>query len=152
MQMFPTDGIFQSEIDEYNRQTTMEIEHIRDFIILHYHVTNRRDTPFWRDCAGMDVPPSLRRRIDLFADSGRVFRLPNELFAENSWVQVVLGQGIHPRQHHQSADVMGDDELRGFSPGSRARSTGRWRSCRGTRRMLRGTAAATTSDSLSRTK
>jgi tryptophan halogenase len=117
MQMFPTDGIFQSDIDEYNRQTTTEIEHIRDFIILHYHVTNRRDTPFWRDCAGMDVPPSLRRRIDLFADSGRVFRVPNELFAENSWVQVMLGQGIHPRQHHQSADLMGDDELRGFLAG-----------------------------------
>ena len=114
MQSFPTNGIFQSDIDEYNRQTTVEIEHIRDFIILHYHVTNRRDTQFWRDCASLAVPPSLRHRIDLFADSGRVFRAPNELFAENSWIQVMLGQGIHPRQHHQSADLMGDDELRGF--------------------------------------
>ena len=114
MQSFPTNGIFQSDIDEYNRQTTVEIEHIRDFIILHYHVTNRRDTPFWRDCASLAVPPSLRHRIDLFADSGRVFRAPNELFAENSWIQVMLGQGVHPRQHHQSADLMGDDELGAF--------------------------------------
>lgn len=114
MQMFPTDGIFQSDIDEYNRQTTWETEHIRDFIILHYHVTKRRDSAFWRDCASLDVPTSLRRRIELFADSGRVFRAPNELFAENSWIQVMLGQGVHPRQHHQSADLMEDDELRAF--------------------------------------
>ncbi len=114
MQMFPTEGIFQSDIDEYNRQTADEIAHIRDFIILHYHVTNRRDSAFWRDCASLDIPASLRRRIELFADSGRVFRAPNELFAENSWIQVMLGQGIHPRQHHQSADLMGDEELRGF--------------------------------------
>jgi tryptophan halogenase len=114
MQMFPTDGIFQTDIDEYNRQTASEIEHIRDFIILHYHVTNRRDSQFWRDCASLEVPASLRHRIDLFGDSGRVFRMPNELFAENSWIQVMLGQGIHPRQHHQSADLMGDAELRGF--------------------------------------
>jgi tryptophan halogenase len=120
MQMFPTAGICQSDIDEYNRQTNIEIEHIRDFIVLHYHVTNRQDTQFWRDCRAMDIPDSLRHRIALFGDSGRVFRAPNELFAENSWIQVMLGQGIMPRQHHQAADLMGDAELTGFLESIRA--------------------------------
>ena len=114
MQMFPADGIRQSDIDEYNSQTRTEIEHIRDFIILHYKVTNRRDTPYWKHCAEMAVPPSLQHRIDLFRETGRVFRIPNELFAENSWIQVMLGQGIMPEQHHQSADLMGDAELSAF--------------------------------------
>ena len=114
MQMFPSTGIFQSEIDEYNRQAWAEIEHIRDFIILHYKVTNRRDTPFWQHCAQMAVPSSLQHRIDLFRDTGRVFRVSNELFAENSWIQVMLGQGITPAQHHPSADLMGDAELSEF--------------------------------------
>jgi tryptophan halogenase len=43
-----------------------------------------------------------------------VFRVPNELFAENSWIQVMLGQGIMPEQHHQTADLMGDAELHDF--------------------------------------
>ncbi|WP_426174132.1 tryptophan halogenase family protein [Massilia sp. TWR1-2-2] len=120
LQMFPSDGIHQSDVDEYNRQTSAEVEHIRDFIILHYHVTNRRDTPFWRACAEMAVPPSLRHRIALFRDSGRVFRTPNELFAENSWIQVMLGQGIMPAQHHQAADLMGDAELLAFLEGIRS--------------------------------
>jgi len=120
MQMFPATGICQSDIDEYNKQTATEIQHIRDFIILHYHVTNRRDTPFWRDCANMDIPASLRHRIELFRETGRVFRIPNELFAENSWIQVMLGQGIMPDQHHQSADLMGDAELLHFLEGIRS--------------------------------
>jgi len=114
MQMFPADGISQADVDEYNRQSAWEIEHIRDFIVLHYHVTNRGDTPFWRACREMDIPASLRHRIELFRETGRVFRVPNELFAENSWIQVMLGQGILPRQYHQVADLMGDQELSGF--------------------------------------
>jgi tryptophan halogenase len=111
LQMFPKAGIQQSDVDEYNQQTSAEITHIRDFIILHYHVTNRRDTPFWRGCREMPIPASLQHRIDLFRETGRVFRAPNELFAENSWIQVMLGQGIMPQQHHPAADLMGDEEL-----------------------------------------
>ena len=95
MQMFPKAGIQQSDIDEFNQQMSSEIEHIRDFIVLHYHVTNRQDTPFWRACRGMSIPPSLQHRIELFRETGRVFRVPNELFAENSWIQVMLGPGHH---------------------------------------------------------
>jgi tryptophan 7-halogenase len=114
MQMFPANGISQSDVDEYNQQAAWEIEHIRDFIVLHYHVTNRQDTAFWRDCRTQEIPASLRHRIELFRETGRVFRVPNELFAENSWIQVMLGQGITPRQHHQVADLMGDPELSRF--------------------------------------
>jgi tryptophan halogenase len=114
MQTFPSNGISAADVAEYNRQSRDEIEHIRDFIILHYQVTNRGDTPFWRACRDMDVPASLRHRIDLFRETGRVFRIPNELFAENSWIQVMLGQGIAPERYHPVADLMGDAELSGF--------------------------------------
>jgi tryptophan halogenase len=114
MQMFPSEGISQSDIDEYNHQARIEIEHIRDFIVLHYKVTNRQDAPYWCACRELEVPASLQHRIDLFRETGRVFRVPNELFAENSWVQVMLGQGITPRTHHQTADLMGDEELGHF--------------------------------------
>ncbi|HET6431975.1 tryptophan halogenase family protein [Dyella sp.] len=118
LQSFPH-VINQVDIDEYNAQVQSEIVHIRDFVILHYAVSNRRDTPYWRDCAAMELPPSLRHRIDLFAETGRVFRIPNELFAENSWVQVMLGQGLTPRQRHPAPDLMGDDELNHFLEGIR---------------------------------
>lgn len=119
MQMFPTNGICQTDVAEFNRQSNYEVEHIRDFIILHYHVTNRRDSAFWRDANSMEIPAALQHRIDLFRETGRVFRAPNELFSESSWIQVMLGQGIMPEQHHQSADLMGDKELAQFLDGIR---------------------------------
>jgi tryptophan halogenase len=117
MQMFPVDGIKQADVDEYNHQTVFETDNIRDFIVLHYKVTNRDDTPFWRYCRQMEVPASLAHRIELFRQTGRVFRVPNELFAENSWIQVMLGQGVLPACHHPVVDVMGDDELDRFLKG-----------------------------------
>ena len=114
MQSFPNEGVRQADIDEFNAKTATEMEHIRDFIILHYKVTRRADSAFWNQCRTMDVPASLQHRIDLFRETGRVFRTGNELFAENSWVQVMLGQGITPQQHHPVADLMSDAELNGF--------------------------------------
>jgi tryptophan halogenase len=120
LQIFPSAGIVQADVDEFNTQAATDIGTIRDFIILHYKVTERRDTPYWHAAAAMDVPASLQHRIDLFRDSARVFRYESELFAENSWIQVMLGQGLTPTRHHQSADLMDDGELRDFLDGIRS--------------------------------
>lgn len=114
MQLFPGAGICASDVDEFNRQAQADIEHIRDFIVLHFHVTQRQDTPYWQACRAMDIPASLQHRIALFRETGRVFRTAGELFAENSWIQVMLGQGLTPAQHHRVADLMGDAELSRF--------------------------------------
>ncbi len=117
MQMFPYDGIRQPDVDEFNSQMSFEIEGVRDFIVLHYHVTERQDTPFWRFCRSMDIPDTLRHRIELFRQTGRVFQLPTELFAENSWIQVMLGQGLLPEQYHPIVNMMSDKELTDFLQG-----------------------------------
>ena len=120
IQMFPYNGMREPEVTEFNRQMDDEIENIRDFIILHYHVTNRDDTKFWRHCRKMSIPESLQHRIDLFKETGRVFRADNDLFAENSWIQVMLGQGLMPEQYHPIVDQMSDSELRQFLQGAEA--------------------------------
>lgn len=120
-QMFPHNGIRQSEMDEYNRQSLVEIERIRDFIILHYKVTEREDSPFWQYCRSMQVPESLAHRIQMFQETGRVFWTDGELFHENSWIQVMLGQGIMPEQYHPAADVLSDAELTRFLAGIKER-------------------------------
>lgn len=117
MQMFPYDGIRQPDVDEFNNQMSYEIEHVRDFIVLHYHVTERTDTAFWRQCRTMDIPESLTHRIELFRQTGRVFKIPTELFGENSWIQVMLGQGLLPEQYHPIVNMMDDDELEQFLTG-----------------------------------
>jgi len=114
LQMFPAGGIQACDIEEFNRQTQKDLEHIRDFIVLHYHLNAREGSALWTHCRDMAVPASLRHRLDLFAQTGRVFRPADELFAENSWIQVMLGQGLTPQAYHPVADLMGEAELRQF--------------------------------------
>ena len=102
---FPDKGFEQPDIDEFNRQSRVEFEQIRDFIILHYTATTRDDTPFWNYVRTMPIPDTLKAKIDLFKSNGRVFRINNELFTEVSWFEVMFGQGIHPRGYHPLVDA-----------------------------------------------
>ncbi|MET0288459.1 MAG: tryptophan halogenase family protein [Pseudoxanthomonas sp.] len=113
MQSFPA-VITQVGIDEYNTQLADELQHVRDFVVLHYTATDRRDSPYWEYVANMSLPATLQHRIELFRETGTVFHAPQELFAENSWIQVMMGQGIVPRHRHPTPDLMGDAELASF--------------------------------------
>jgi tryptophan 7-halogenase len=97
--------------DRYNSQAAFEIERIRDFLILHYHATERRDSELWKYCGAMSIPASLADNIGLFRHSGRFYRDHDEMFALTSWVQVMIGQGIVPAGHHPLVDAVPDAEL-----------------------------------------
>jgi tryptophan halogenase len=111
---FPHGGIHQSEIDEYNRQSRMEWEYIRDFIILHYHLNERTDSEFWRECRQMPIPETLARRMQLFRETGKVFREQDELFTEVAWQQVMIGQGMLPEDYHPLVDALSGEQLDEF--------------------------------------
>lgn len=113
LRMFPSSGIHQSEVDEFNKQADFDVERIRDFIILHYKATERTDTEFWRHCKSMDIPDSLEHRIRIFKETGHVFREAAELF-DDSWQQVMIGQGIVPERYHALVDAMSVEELTQF--------------------------------------
>ncbi|MFL6765710.1 MAG: tryptophan halogenase family protein [Sphingomicrobium sp.] len=112
--MFPSTGFSAADIDEYNRQARTEYEDVRDFIIAHYKVTRRSGDPFWDHVRTMDVPDSLQERFELFRSSGRFFKHnAQELFAEESWVQVLIGQGLEMRPDPVT-EFVADEELAGF--------------------------------------
>jgi tryptophan halogenase len=111
MSLFPTADCEQVLQDAYNEQSAFEYERIRDFLILHYHATQRDDTEFWNYVRTMSVPDALKSYIDLFAANGQFFRNGNELFGLTSWVQVMLGQGIVPRTYHPAVDWVSDEDM-----------------------------------------
>ncbi|PSJ41049.1 tryptophan halogenase [Sphingomonas deserti] len=111
IRMMPLHEISARDIAEFNDQQHADMLQIRDFLILHYKATERRDSAFWRFCGTMEIPDTLAQKIELFRETGRVFRKNEELFAENSWVQVMMGQGIMPRAYHPIAEKLRDDEL-----------------------------------------
>lgn len=111
LSLFPTRDMSPLLIDRYNRESAFEYERVRDFLILHYHATERNDTPFWDYCRTMSVPDSLREAMDLFRDDGRYFRNGEDFFALPSWVQVMLGQRIVPQNYHPIVDEMPEEKL-----------------------------------------
>ena len=110
---WPHEGFDARDIEEFNAHSDFEFEKIRDFLILHYHVTERTDTPFWNYVRTMDVPESLKRKMSLFQSNGRVFREAEELFAEPSWIQVMIGQRMMPKGYSAMVDALdGEAALR----------------------------------------
>ncbi|HEY9023633.1 MAG TPA: tryptophan halogenase family protein [Burkholderiaceae bacterium] len=83
--------------DEYNRRIAFQYESIRDFIVMHYKLTARDDSAFWRHCAAMPIPDSLHHQIELFRSSGRVAIVDRDGFAEPSFISILFGLGVEPR-------------------------------------------------------
>ena len=105
LSLLPVRDHDEATADEYNRLSKIEYEQIRDFIILHYHATEREDSELWRYCKNMSIPDSLRHKIELFRSRGRIARFDDQLFIEPSWLAVFMGQGVEPRDHDRLADV-----------------------------------------------
>jgi tryptophan halogenase len=113
VKLFPGSNAEPSAVDEYNRQTRREFELIRDFLVLHYHL-NQRPGAFWEACRHMELPDGLARKMELFRSTGGIVREAEDLFAEEAWLQVMIGQGIEPGAWHPMADRLSHEQLAQF--------------------------------------
>jgi tryptophan halogenase len=114
IELFPDRNFDPANEAEYNRQVSHEYELIRDFLILHYHRTDREDSEFWRYCKNMSVPDSLKEKMTLFAGNGLLYKDAEDLFRESSWVQVMVGQGLMPKSFHAMANRISSDQITRF--------------------------------------
>ncbi len=93
LEYFPVAGDFSILMDAYNKEMDLEYNRIKDFLILHYHITSRCDSEFWQYCRNMEVPESLQQKINLFTTAGKIEHYDYGLFMSPSWLAVFLGQG-----------------------------------------------------------
>ncbi len=114
LEFFPDKHCGAATRAEYNRIVGKEFELVRDFLVLHYKQTQRDDTEFWRYCRDMTVPDSLIHKMELFAETGHIYREIDDIFRESSWVQVMIGQGLVPRDYHRMADKLSAGKLKQF--------------------------------------
>lgn len=112
LKLFPFSGCSDSLARQYNTESQIEYERIRDFIILHYKATERDDTPYWRDCRDMEVPDSLAHRLELFRETGLVFPDAADVFRVDSWLQVMTGQRLQANAYHHMARLLSDERLK----------------------------------------
>ena len=100
--------------ETFNRQIALEWEQIRDFLVLHYTVNGRVGEPFWDECRSMSLPDTLVAKMRLWEQSGVIVKEEGELFTEEGWTQVMVGQGLEPRSHSPLTAAIDGNELGGF--------------------------------------
>ena len=113
---FPDSAFAPAQRDSFNRLVDEEYREIRDFLIAHYKLTTRDDRPpngkgFWRYCRDMDIPEALHERLDLWRVAGRFFKTGEELFVDESWIQVLIGQGAIPAGYDPFVDLRAEGEI-----------------------------------------
>lgn len=114
VEFFPFVDMDATNSAEFNRDLANEYERIRDFLILHYHATEREDSLFWNYCRTMEIPASLAQKINLFREQGHVERYKRGMFLEPSWVAVYMGQGIFPKAYHPAVDALEATQLQQY--------------------------------------
>ncbi|MBX7502311.1 tryptophan 7-halogenase [Qipengyuania sp. YG27] len=112
--MLPRGDVDPAVRDEFNRAANFEQERIRDFLILHYKANGRTGEPFWDRCRAMEIPDTLAAKIDQFRGNGVFRQVHEELFTEDGWLQVFVGQGIEPDNWNAMADALPETKLREF--------------------------------------
>jgi tryptophan 7-halogenase len=91
-------------IDEFNRLNNMQYERIRDFLILHYTANERVGEPLWDYVRSMTLPDTLTHKLELFRSRAALPNYQYGLFARDSWLSVLMGQGVSPHSHDRLAD------------------------------------------------
>ena len=107
LELFPDKAFRQAEMNEYNRSISQQYELIRNFIILHFHVTKRNDSPFWDYCRNMAIPDELQHLLTLFAESGRT-----DLAQFGVWPAVCIGQNIIPQHCDARLDNIDAEQIK----------------------------------------
>ncbi|MDR7296276.1 tryptophan halogenase [Pelomonas aquatica] len=110
--LLPDRDFAPSLAEEFNRQMAYRYESVRDFIVLHYKLGERRDSEFWRYCADMSIPDVLAHQLELFRETGRVAIIDPEGFAEPSWASLMLGLGLTPRRRDPYVDLVDLDSVK----------------------------------------
>ncbi len=94
---FPAAQPEKKLIDRFNHLASVEMEEIRDFLVLHYCLSERRDSEFWKHVSSMSLPDSLQHKLELFTQRGRILSQHDDLFTNISWASVLHGMGAKPK-------------------------------------------------------
>jgi tryptophan halogenase len=111
IELFPANRIDAADITEYNRLMDLEYDRIRDFLLLHYVANRREGELFWDDMRSMELPESLSHKIETFRARGLTPDYREGLFLQQSWLSVLIGQGIEPRSFDPRAGLSDDHAL-----------------------------------------
>jgi flavin-dependent dehydrogenase len=106
IQMFidylPTSDRSEQPRKKYNSLMADLYDEIRDFVVMHYVLTQRTDTPFWRACVNeVKIPDTLADNLALWREkvpSNTDINRRLSLFSSANWFFILAGMHRLPRE------------------------------------------------------
>lgn len=111
LMFFPDMSFNEADINEANRLASIEMERIRDFILLHYTLSQRTDSEFWRYIKTIKLPETLTQKISIFKRRGHLIKFEGESFSDASWISMYSGFGITPEIESIKSEKLAIEEL-----------------------------------------
>ena len=114
--LFPWDGPMDVAARQFNAQMNKRYDHVVDFIKLHYCLSERRDSDFWRDNVALSsMSDSLHERLENWRYRTPSFMdvdLNHDIFTEANWQYVLYGMGYKTDLSAQAGAYRYYDEAR----------------------------------------
>jgi len=117
-------GFTPKHRDDFNARINARYEGIRDYIVCHYRVNRRADTPYWRDnAANQALSDTLRRVLHIWYSGGDLVAEVDRLgiggyYSAVSWHCLLAGYGVFPERiepRGQGFDLARIDHMLGKS-------------------------------------
>lgn len=111
LEYFPDRSLDKTLIRNYNGEMETAFDEVRDFVLLHYLLSQRDDTAFWRDARAVAVPDSLAELLALYRESGKMVRERGTVFHDTNFYFILAGGECLPRRYLPRADFSDFDAV-----------------------------------------
>ena len=98
--------------ESYNKIMTTAYEEARDFILLHYQLSQRKESAFWRDFHDITFPDSLKMMLGLYNETGILPKLKIGVFPHASYYHILSGNGHLPKRSLPMVNVSDMSEVK----------------------------------------
>jgi tryptophan halogenase len=116
---FPDLGFEPHLARRFNERMAATYDEIRDFILAHYVLTRRDDSPFWNAYRNLALPDSLRELLEVYDRTGVIEPVEYAMFPAPSWYCILTGQRRLPLSYHRGADLSDFSQVRSILDGIR---------------------------------
>lgn len=106
---FPDKNCVLANTQEYNRLCLEEWKNLRDYETLLFAYPQKNASPFWQEAVPTDLPESLKHRLELFKERGRLAFYENDPTPAQRWVSLLLGLGFNPSHYDPLKDLYPGD-------------------------------------------
>jgi tryptophan halogenase len=96
---FPGETWNPALVDDYNTRVAHVVDGVKEFLVLHYRVARRDDSPYWKEAKIRKIPDGLAERLEhassLLLDESTIYPHYHG-FEPYSWNTMLLGLGHRP--------------------------------------------------------